>query len=62
MNKPNAVHSRDESLTAAAPQTRKYENIIAADNARQINGDVHGNIHIGDVHNYPSHTSMLAKI
>ena len=25
-------------------------------------GDVHGNIHIGDVHNHPSHISMLTAI
>jgi hypothetical protein len=62
MYKLNAVHSSDESLIAAAPQTRKYENIIAEDNARQINGDIHGNIHIGDVHNHPSHIRMLNEI
>ena len=27
---------------------RKYENVIAADNARQISGDVYGNVYFGD--------------
>jgi hypothetical protein len=63
--KVKALHSSNESSTAATPQSkvsRKYKNIIAADNARQINGDVHGNIHIGDVHNHPNHISMLTAI
>jgi hypothetical protein len=61
MDKLKSPHSDDESSTVT-PQSkvsRKYENITAAGNARQINGDVIENIHIGDVHNYPSHISML---
>jgi hypothetical protein len=65
MSKLEALHSYDESLTAATPQSkvsREYRNITAADNARQINGDVHGNIHIGDIHNHPSYIGMLNEI
>jgi hypothetical protein len=63
--KVKALHSSNESSTAAAPQSKvswKYKNIIAADNARQNNGDVHGNIYIRDVHNHPSHISILTAI
>lgn len=61
MDKLMSLHSDDESSTAT-PQSkvsRKYENIAAAGNARQINRDVIGNIYIGDVYNYPSYISML---
>lgn len=70
MNKPRAItnrakalHSNDKTLRAASPQSKaswKYN--TAADEARQINGDVHGNIHIGDIHNHPSHISMLNEV
>jgi hypothetical protein len=62
MSKLNALNSNDESSTVAASQSRVYKNIIAANNARQMNGDVHGNIHIGDIHNHLSHISMLSEI
>src|SRR5438045_9031423 len=68
MNKPKKIEDTaealpsDESLTAAATKTRTYENAIAVDNARQVNGDVNGNIHIGDVHNHSSNISMLTEI
>src|SRR5450432_3326379 len=63
--KVKALHSSNESSTAAAPQSkvsRKYKNIIAADNARQINRDVNGNIHIRDIHNHLSYISILTTI
>jgi hypothetical protein len=65
MSNLKALHSADESLTAATPQSkvsREYKTITAADNARQINGDVYGDIYIGDTHSHPSHISMLGEI
>lgn len=62
-NRAKALHSNDKSSRAGAPQSKaswKYN--TACDEARQINGDVHGNIHIGDIHNHPGHISTSNEI
>jgi hypothetical protein len=41
------------------PHARRYENIIAADNARQISGDVYGNVYFGDNRNSHSAIGMI---
>jgi hypothetical protein len=49
------------SLRSSQPtpqHARIYENIIAADNTRQINGDVHGDVYFGDVQSHPNDISM----
>jgi hypothetical protein len=56
-NRSEALRFDDESSTAVTSQSKvsqEYRDITAADNARQINGDIYGDTHFGDNIHYSS--------